>query len=256
MLNEYIVDAARVPWKQSETEGITFRCQVLLSGADGGPEALRIQFDPCLSVYAHMHLTSQFQVLLGGTMDMPRGSLNMRPLAVHYTDHNVPYGPFAVAAGHDMLILHPKQGGLVSMASPTARRQIHLGGRLLTGLDHEREWVPIPDSAGLRCKVLIPQAAGPEVLIVEAPPATELGLVAPPYGRYEVVLAGSVEIDGQRLETPGLRYTRGDDPFRPLVSGPDGATLMLLTFDPDVLEGGLTGEGIALDAAAALASAL
>ena len=109
MPREYIVDPNRVPWKRSQTEGITFQCQVLLSGEDGGPEALRLQFDPCLSVYAHMHLTSQFQLLLGGTMDMPRGSLFLRPVSVHYSDHNVPYGPFAVAAGHDMLVLHPKR---------------------------------------------------------------------------------------------------------------------------------------------------
>ena len=256
MPQEYIVDPNRVPWKRSQTEGIAFQCQVLLSGEDGGPEALRLQFDPCLSVYAHMHLTSQFQVLLGGTMDMPRGSLFLRPVSVHYSDHNVPYGPFAVAAGHDMLVLHPKQAGLVSMASPTARRQIYLGGRLLTGQDHEQEWVPLPGYEGSRCKILIPQAAGPEVVIVESPPGTELALVAPVYGRYEVVLQGSARFGDQSLGPAGLRYVQGEEPFTPVVCGPEGATLMFLTFDPDALEGGLTGEGIAVAAAEALANVL
>ncbi|HEX2172611.1 MAG TPA: hypothetical protein VHL09_09220 [Dehalococcoidia bacterium] len=256
MLRDYVVDAAQVPWKSSQTEGITFRCQVLLSGSDGGPEALRLQFDPCLSVYAHMHLTSQFQVLLGGVMDMPRGSLTMRPVAVHYTDHNVPYGPFAVTEGHDMLVLHPKQGGLVSMASPTARRQIHLGGRLLTGLDAEREWLPLPGYDGCRCKLLIPRVSGPEALIVECPPDTQLALEAPVYGRYEVVLKGSVLVGGQSLGPPGFRYVQGDETTLSMVSGPAGATLLYLTFDQDALEGGLTGEGIAVDAAEALASAI
>lgn len=256
MHREDIVDPAQAPWKKSQTEGITFRCQVLLSGEDGGPEALRLQFDPCLSVYAHMHLTSQFQVLLGGTMDLPRGSLNMRPLAVHYSDHNVPYGPFAVADGHDMLILHSKQGGLISMASPTARRQIHLGGRLLTGQDREREWLPLPGYPGSQCKVLIPQSAGPEALIVESPPGTELALTAPVYGRYEVVLKGSVLVGGRSLGPPGFRYAQGDEPFTAVVCGPAGATLLFLTFDHDALEGGLTGEGIAVAAAEAMASAI
>lgn len=256
MQNEYIVDPAAVPWKESQTEGITFRAQVLLSGEDGGPEALRLCFDPCLSVYAHMHLTSQFQVLIGGTMDMPRGSLNLRPVSVHYSDHNVPYGPFAVTEGHDMLVLHPKQAGLVSMADPTARRQIFLRGRLLTGQAHEQEWVPLPSYEGTRCKVLIPRSAGPEVLIIETPPGTELALVAPVYGRYEIVLEGSVLAGGRTITPPGFRYVEGDEPFPPLVAGLAGATLMFLSFDEDALEGGLTGEGIAVAAAEALASAL
>ena len=45
MQSSYIVDAAGAPWKRSETEGITFACQVLLSGEDGGPEAMRFRFD-------------------------------------------------------------------------------------------------------------------------------------------------------------------------------------------------------------------
>lgn len=256
MLREYVVDPARVPWKRSETEGITFRCQVFLSGEDGGPEALRLQFDPSLSVYAHMHLTSQFQLLLGGTMDMPRGSLTMRPVSVHYSDHNVPYGPFAVSAGHDMLVLHPKQGGLVSMASPEARRQIHLGGRLLTGQADEREWQPLPGREDCRYKLLIPRTRGPEAVILEIPPDTRLPLEAPVHGRYEVVLQGSVLVEGDPIGPPGFRYVHGDEPGASLITGPEGATLIFLTFDEDALEGGLTGEGLAVAAAEALASAI
>ena len=129
MQNAYIVDAAALPWKRSATEGVTFDCQVLLSGEDGGPEALRFRFDDCPSVYAHMHLTSQFQLLLRGAMDFPRGLKHLEALAVHYTDHNMPYGPFAVSGGHDMLVLHPKAGGIISMAHLDARRQINLALR-------------------------------------------------------------------------------------------------------------------------------
>ena len=113
----YIVDSANAPWKRSSTEGITFACQVLLEGEDGGPEALRFRFDACPSVYAHMHLTAQFQLLLSGTMDFPRGVKHLQAPAIHYTDHNMPYGPFAVSAGHDMLVLHPRAGGIISMAN-------------------------------------------------------------------------------------------------------------------------------------------
>ena len=93
--NSYIVDAAQAPWKQGATEGISFACQVLLAGEDGGPEALRFRFDDCPSVYAHMHLTSQFQLLLAGSMDFPRGVKHLEALAIHYTDHNVQSSPFS-----------------------------------------------------------------------------------------------------------------------------------------------------------------
>ncbi len=152
-----MVDSANMPWKRSSTEGIAFDCQVLLSGEDGGPEALRFRFDDCPSVYAHMHLTSQFQLLLNGSMDFPRGVKHLEALAIHYTDHNMPYGPFAVSGGHEMLVLHPKAGGIISMANRDARRQINLRGRHLRGARVSVGMAPDP-----RCRahrVQVPHAA-------------------------------------------------------------------------------------------------
>ena len=81
-------------------------------------------------MYAHMHLTSQFQLLLHGAMDFPRGVKHLDALAISlHRDHNMPYGPFAVSGGHDMLVLHPKAGGIISMGNLDARRQINLRGR-------------------------------------------------------------------------------------------------------------------------------
>lgn len=256
MLTEHIIDPAAYPWKNSQTEGLTFRCQVLLNGADGGPEALRFQFDPCLSVYAHMHLTSQFQLLVGGTMDFPKESMRLRPPAVHYTDHNMPYGPFSTGAGHDVLVLHPKQGGLISMADRTARKQINLGGRELSGMDKDSEWMPVPGYEDSRCKILIPHVRGPEAVILDCPPNSSVPVRAPAYGRYEVVLKGSLVFDGRIIGPPGFRYVCGDEQPAPLKTGPEGATLILLSFDKDALEGGLTGQGLSLAAAEMMGRAI
>ena len=256
MLKQYVVDATQVPWKRGQTEGITFRCQVLLDGKDGGPEAIRFQFDPCLSVYAHMHLTSQFQLLIGGTMDFPKESMRMRPPAVHYTDHKMPYGPFAVGAGHDVLVLHPKQGGLISMADRGARKQINLAARELSGMDKDIEWLSFPEYQGSRCKMLIPHVLGPEVVMLECQRGTRIALGPAPYGRYEVVLKGSVLLDGQALASPGLRYVRGEELPEPLVAGPDGATVIFLSFDKDALSGGLDGDALAASATEQLARAI
>ena len=243
-------------WQQGETEGLRFCCQVLLDGQDGGPEALRFRFDPTLSVYAHMHLTSQFQLLLDGSMDMPRGRMDLRPFAVHCTDHSVPYGPFAVGPNHDMLVLHPKAGGLVAMSDERARRAINLAGRLIVGADHTEEWLDIENFGRVRIKSLIPPDLGPEVAVVDLPPKAELVLGPAPFGRYEVVLRGSVETDGIELGPPGIRYGEALDPCPPLVAGTAGARVAVLCFDADALEGGLTGEGLALTAAEAMAQAI
>ena len=252
----YIVDSAKAPWKRSATEGITFACQVLLSGEDGGPEALRFRFDDCPSVYAHMHLTSQFQLLLGGSMDFPRGVKHLEAWAIHYTDHNMPYGPFAVSGGHDMLVLHPKAGGIISMANLAARRQINLRGRLFASLAADSEWQPLPGADHAVFKLLMPPDFGPAAIVARAPAHAALAMSAAEFGRYEVVLDGSVIMEGQTIGAPGFRYVRGERAAEPLVTGDSGASVAFLTFDRDALEGGITGEGLAVEAAAAMARAI
>ena len=79
-------------------------------------------------------------------------------------------------------------------------------------------------------------------------PATE-------FGRYEVVLEGSISVGGRELGPPGFRYVRGES-ADPLVTGPDGASLAFLTFDRDALEGGITGDALAVEAAEAMARAI
>lgn len=256
MLTQYIVDPRDVPWRPGQTEGITFQCQVFLSGADGGPEAIRFRFDACPRVYAHMHLTAQFQLLLGGTMDFPKSTMKLRPLALHYADHNLPYGPFSTGEGHDMLVLHPRQGGLVSMADKAARKQINLGGRQLVGMDREREWLSVVGLEGVRGKFLIPPAEGPQAMILECPPHCIVPVPLPTFGRYEVVLSGSAVLDGRSVVAPGLRYVAGDQQPAPIEIGPDGASVMLLAFDQDAAAGGLGDDQLSRAAAAAIERAI
>ena len=255
-MQSYVVDAASFPWKRSSTEGIEFECQVLLAGEGGGPEALRFRFDDCPSVYAHMHLTCQFQLLLSGSMDFPRGVKHLEACAIHYTDHNVPYGPFAVSQRHEMLVLHPKAGGIISMANRDARRQINLRGRIFASVLADSEWRPLPGAEGSIYQYLMPPDLGPAAVVVRAPAHAALGMPPAEFGRYEVVLGGSVIMEGQPIGTPGFRYVRGREPAAPLITGSDGATVAFLTFDADALEGGITGEGLAVEAAAAMARAV
>ena len=255
-MQQYVVDSANAAWKRSSSEGVSFACQVLLSGEDGGPEALRFRFDDCPSVYAHMHLTSQFQLLIDGCMDFPRGVKHLEALAVHYTDHNLPYGPFAVSGGHDMLVLHPKAGGIIPMSNRDARRKINLGGRIHAALACDSEWRTLPESDHGSFKFLLPPGLGPAAVVTRVPAHAALTMPAPQFGRYEVVLEGSMLVDGQEIAPPGFRYVMGDDPAPPLVSGDKGVTVALLTFDADALQGGLAEGPLAVEAAQAMARAL
>lgn len=256
MLNEYVVEPGVIPWRAGELAGIRFKAQILLSGADGGPEALRFRFDDCPSVFAHMHLTSQFQLLLHGRMDFPKSTMKLRAIAVHYTDHNFPYGPFAAAGGHDMMVLHPKTGGLITMADRDARRQINLKGRHLYGKAEDIHWELMREFNAARAKLLIPPGSGPYAIMLECEPHALIQVAGAAEGRYEVVLAGSASVSGHTLQPPGLRYVHGDERAQPIEVGADGATIMLLEFDRDAREGGLTGDRLSVAAAAAMERAI
>jgi hypothetical protein len=256
MLRQYIIDPRELAWKPGQTEGITFHCQVYLSGADGGPEAIRFRFDPCPRVYAHMHLTSQFQLLLEGAMDFPKATMKLRPLAIHYADHNLPYGPFSTGDRHEMLVLHPKQGGLVTMADKAARKQINLAGRQLVGMEKEQEWFDVLEIKGARGKFLIPPGAGPAAILLDCPPGCAIPAPAPAFGRYEVVLSGEARFDGQLVQPPGLRYVAGDEQATPIQTGPQGARIILLSFDADAAQGGLGADQLSRAAARAIEQAI
>ena len=252
----YIVDCATAPWKRSESEGVSFACQLLLSGEDGGPEAMRFRFDDCPSVYAHMHLTSQFQLLLKGAMDFPRGVKHLEALGIHYTDHNMPYGPFAVSGGHEMLVLHPRAGGIISMSQLDARKKINLTGRLFAAPASDSQWQPMPGVPDTAYRFLIPPGFGPAAVLTRAPAHAQLAMPAPEFGRYEVVLEGSVVIGGREIAPPGFRYVKSDKPAEPLMTGEQGATVAFLSFDRDALEGGMTGDALSVEAAQAMARAI
>jgi hypothetical protein len=246
-----VADPGTLEWHDGVTEGIAFRFQTLLAG-EAGPEAIRLAFGECPSVYAHMHLVAQFQVVLDGTMVMPRG-ITLRPYGVQYTDGCVPYGPFATTAGHDMLVLHARPGGLLTMADHDFRRHINLNGRLLLAQEDERPWV---DDAVGSSKTLIPSALGPEVELRRLAAGDRLMAPQSAGPRYEVVLAGSLLFDGRAIDPPGLRFIEGDERVADAVAGPNGATAMSLVFDATGRRGHEESDVLAMTARDAMAAIL
>jgi hypothetical protein len=142
------------------------------------------------------------------------------------------------------------------MANLDARRRINLRGRLFAVAAGDVDWQPLPDVEGGSYKVLLPPAAGPAAALVRAPAGAALTMPAAPFGRYEIVLDGSVIMGGREIGPPGLRYTCGPDAAEPLVTGSAGAAVAYLTFDADALQGGITDDALALEAAEAMARAI
>lgn len=252
----YVVEAADLPWRPGVTEGVKFRGQILLSGHDGGPEAFRFQFEPCRAVHAHMHLVSQFQLLIGGEMEIPGDAPVLTPTAVFYTDHARPYGPFAVRGDHDVLVLHPRKGGLVQMSDRSARRKINLAGRQRAGVEAGLERTPLRDLSGVAGKVLFDMGDGPKAVVVDLAPDAEFTPPAAPFGRYEVVLEGSMHFAEIEVAAPGLRYVRGEEPPPSSHAGSNGVSLALLSFGEDALLGGVSDDEFSLSAEQAMARAI
>ncbi len=241
-----IVDSQNVPWKSMALEGGgTVNLQMYLKGVDGGPEAIRARISEGYTVEPHFHLAAQFQLLLEGSMTFPTFRLDAP--AVHYTEHNVPYGPFMTRDGHDMLVLHTKPGGVVMMRDKERRREGNSRGREFTCCAHEVEWEPSPEHPGARRKVLIPARRGPSAEMIECPPQMSLEVPAGEYGCYEVVYRGSVLIDGKELGPKGVRFLAPGQTVSPLVCGAEGATIIVLMYDKDaaVSYGGSTEEVLA-----------
>jgi hypothetical protein len=146
-----------------------------------------------------------------------------------------------------MLVLHTKPGGVVMMRDTTRRREANTRGRELTRCASEVDWEPAPGREGARRKVLIPGSTGPCVEMLECPPHMELTAPATAFGRYEVVYAGSVLVEGKELGPKGLRFIAAGAEAPPLRCGADGATVIVLTYDEDAARsyGGSTEEIIA-----------
>jgi len=125
---DIIVDLSQVAWKQGQEGNQRYDYRICLEGGADGPEAMQVRL-PGMDVPPHFHHASQFQLLLAGSMQF--SDRKMEALSVHYTDHDVPYGPFKPDREHSMLILHAKPGGYSPMSDKEARKLINSRGREL-----------------------------------------------------------------------------------------------------------------------------
>jgi len=232
MTQEIVVDLAKVPWDSMKGKnGVTYLTQMGLDGSEG-PELVRLRAvghdsDP------HYHTGAQFQIFLDGYAQFP--DFRLEAVGVHYTDHNVPYGPFN--GDHDMIVIHAKPAGRRAMKdvikSEVLRQEINRSGRQFHGSTNTLEWEPVPGHEGAQRKVLIPESAGVSAQIVVCSPGTALPETPAPYGRYEFVIAGTALREGDRLGPECVRFVCGAERSAAMIAGSEGATVLVVTFDED-----------------------
>ncbi len=162
---DIVVDLNQIAWKQAREGGQSYQFRVCLEGGADGPEAMQVRL-PGMDVPPHFHHASQFQLLLGGSMQF--SDRRMEAITVHYTDHDVPYGPFKPDAEHSMLILHAKPGGYSPMSDKEARKLINARGREIEGCAREAQSEPIA-GGGSRKTLVSGQKRRMRQKIIECP---------------------------------------------------------------------------------------
>jgi hypothetical protein len=234
---DVVADLKQIPWTHIDGgEGKSMDSQLIFDGADGGPEATRAKIKGFISE-PHFHRASQFQLLLSGVMQFP--TFRMDGVAVHYTDHCVAYGPHSRAGQHDFLVVHAKPAGLTrlkDLKNKEMRSEINSRGRHLHGSEHGAMQEPVPGCAGATQKTLISDPRGVNVKIFECSAGTELMLDAPYYGRFELITKGSAMLNGKELSEETLRFVQGATPEAALICGPQGATIIVMTYDDDAAQ--------------------
>ena len=216
--------------------GVTIRSKSFIPGSNGGPGATCASFPEGTGSVAHFHTRAQFQLIIGGAMRFPGERLES--IAVHYTHHCSPYGPFTVTHGHAMYVLTANRAAQVYMDDALKDRQgkrllINRGAKYFTRQAGKVDWEPAPGIAGARRKVLIAEEEGPSAFIIECPPGSDLPTPTPTHGQYQIVMDGSVTLAGRELGPTSLRFVRGPDQPAPLRAGPNGATVTFLAYDED-----------------------
>lgn len=232
MLEQYVSSARTTQWKLFRNGTRQDRdIGVMLGGIEEGPEAVDA-IKPNNSSEPHFHQGAQFQVLVKGSIQFPRHKIEA--LAVHYTDHNVAYGPFECSPDCRFLVLHAKPAGQHSMNDRASFKLLNPGGRELIAPAADYPWRAVAE--GVRERLLIEQSSGIRALVREVAAGMRVPASTAPFGQFEVVLEGTALDAAQEIVTYNVRFTRGDQAPAPLVAGPAGATIGSFVFDADAAQ--------------------
>jgi hypothetical protein len=235
-VEECVLDQADYPWGDSrrpERIGKGFLLRVFGDGPGRPSYTLSTQPEGFVNP-AHFHNKPQFQVIWGGSVRFPTHEL--RPIAVHYSDASLPYGPFTVGADFVLGVYRPRMANQIYMSDREGRRQRNPYGREFYG--SERDLDPEADSSGWeqfgyarRLRLINSDDCGPGAELVRYPAGAAVERAPAPHGEFQVVADGTADVDGRSLAKFSARWVRGGRPSSPIVAGSGGLTLLALTYD-------------------------
>lgn len=191
-----------------------------------GPQAFLVELEkPGHVIKPHFHHVDQFQIVVhgGGTL----GKHELRPVSVHYTDSFTPYGP--IVAGEEGLKFfnfRPSADVGAEYMPGSRERLLRRAGRALVA---ETEDGDPSQATGVSVTPMIEQHAdGLEVTDILAGPNESLPSgIATGGGRYELVLAGSVTIDGKEYGRWSCVFTSAGSDLPARSAGADGAHVLV-----------------------------
>jgi hypothetical protein len=232
-----IVEGDAVDWETTpaawEASKVRWRDLIGRAGASeiiDGPQAFIVDYTTNYVLDAHFHEVPQFQIFYRG--DAMLGKTEVDPVTVYYSDEYTPYGPIKCGdSGLAFFNLRPS-AALGANYMPGAREKlIQRPGR------HRAAHVAVTDPSAIdelqRNVVVEPEDDGLQAFDVVAGPGRQIdGEIAGGSGRYELVLAGSMEVDGRTLPVESIIFTPAGERSPDRTAGADGVQFLELQSAP------------------------
>jgi hypothetical protein len=193
---------------------------------DRGPQAFRTIFAPHHVIAPHFHRVDQYQIFVTGTATI--GQTQVEPVTVHYADGFTPYGPIRVAdqemsffnlrafadrgaywmpGSRDRL---ERRAGRVRTARTTLSREDNAGSMRLSAVINQE-----PD--GLFAAEIV---AGPGMALADS--------TAGGSGRYQLIIAGSIDMPGAALPGYSVAFASPGTCLAGRRAGPQGVHFLEL----------------------------
>lgn len=209
-----------------------FKGEWLESPADAvpSPTAFLIEQAALSTLRTHFHVQNEFQVVVAGGGTIGRHAA--RAVSVHYAGAYTGYGP--IVAGPEGLSYFTLRSRLESGAYfiPEARHKLVPGPKL------QRFGAPIDPASPAQLQALeairvednIACEDGMFARVVLLPPDAALPIrhEGPSSGQFQMVLAGTLCAQANRLGPLEMVFSGPDDPDPGLVAGPQGAQVLSL----------------------------
>jgi hypothetical protein len=197
------------------------------SALDRGPQAFYLDhLKADARVEPHFHVVDQFQIFVRGGGHI--GKHPVEPVTVHYVDGYTPYGP--IVAGGDGIAyfnLRPR-ADLGVHRMPAERENLHRrAGRHRTA--HCEPVVAAESGAAVRTVLIEPEPDGLCAFDDVAGPGHALpDGVAGGAGRYELVVAGTLEVDRSSLPTGSVVWAQAGERLPNRHAGSEGVRVLTL----------------------------